>query len=397
MTTKRLTLDNFINFFLFFYIISLYLLTYREGLNNISNMLALLTIVSIWINIALTSKKLTFNDILLIQTIFILVCLFSAFVAINPNTVVIKVRTLFLILILMISIVNYIDSYVKITKLIKYFIYSGFLASLYVLLNADFSVAKRYGSDLGNQNAIGMIIAISSIFCFYIIISDKKIFYSVFLLVMIPCILLTGSRKALLFLLMNIIIILYFKNRNSIMNKLKFIFLALLIVCIFSYMVFNIPIFYEIIGDRMENLFSFIGGKTINEGSVYIRANMTMVGFELFKKRPFLGYGIDNYRFLYSETYSHNNFVELMVGIGLLGALIFYLTHIIVIRRLYKFSGVSEYSLLCYMFIAIIISYIVVSPSLVYYDSKHFSILLAIASTICTIKSGNGQGKLQIT
>ena len=44
-----------------------------------------------------------------------------------------------------------------------------------------------------------------------------------------------------------------------------------------------------------------------------------------------MGYGIDNYRPYFSkmpigwDIYSHNNFIELFVGTGILGVLIYYL------------------------------------------------------------------------
>ena len=39
---KKVSLNNFINSVLFIYILSIYLLTYREGLNIISNTIAFL-------------------------------------------------------------------------------------------------------------------------------------------------------------------------------------------------------------------------------------------------------------------------------------------------------------------------------------------------------------------
>ena len=380
---RRITIANFINLFMFLYVLSIYILTYRVGLNTISNALALILIVLVWVNVVLSRKSIVFNKILLTFLIFILICLCSTFFAISQNATIEKSKTLFLIFLVMITLVNYTDSYEKLKKFITYFIYSGLLTSIYILLTSDFSEVTRFGGELGNVNSIGLNIGLSSIFCFYIIISEKKYWYSTFFIVMIPCILLTGSRKALIFVIFNMILILYLQNRRSLKKILKFSIITILVLTFFYYMIFNIPFFYEIIGDRMENLLAFATGKGSNEGSINIRYNMTIIGLELFKSRPFTGYGIDNYRYLYAGTYSHNNFIELMVGTGIVGVIFYYLTQIILIKDLSRISRyISEYKIICYIFIAIAISYIILSPSIVYYYDKHINFVFAIGSSI---------------
>jgi len=385
---KKISLNGLINFILFLYILSLYLLTYREGLNNIGNAVAFLLITIIWLNFLLTKKRLVFNKFLLIYLLFIAICATSVFYALDQGIVITKVKTLILIFLTMLSLVNYINTFDKLRNVVIYFVYSGFIASIYIIINSDFYQITRFGSELGNVNAMGMIIGISAVFCLYLILTEKKYLYLPFLLIMIPTILLTGSRKALLFICMSVIIILFLRNRNSIKNKIKFIFATIIIVMISYFLVFNVPLFYEIIGARMENIVSFVSGEPVNERSLGTRFYMTKVGFEMFMDRPLTGYGIDNYRVLYGmlpegiETYAHNNYIELMVGTGIFGVLIYYLTHIIVLKDLFRASKRNMYKTLCFTFIAIIVSYIILAPTLVYYYGKHFSFLLAIASVV---------------
>lgn len=379
---RRIAIDSITNVLMFFYILSLYILTYREGLNTISNALALMLIVTIWIGIVLSTKKLVFTKLLFVQLLFVFICFVTAFYAIDQNTVIAKVRTLVLIYIVMLSIVNYIDSFDKANKILEYFVYSGVVSSIYILATSDFSQIIRFGGELGNQNAVGMNLSISSIFCFYIIVSKKKYWYTLFFVLMIPCILLTGSRKALIFILISIILISYLRNRNSLSKIVKFIAICICVLLVFYYLIFYIPLFYEIIGERIENMFSLFSGEGTNEGSINIRYNMAKVGLDLFANRPLAGYGIDNYRYLYAGTYSHNNFIELMVGTGILGVIIYYLTHIIVLKELLRARKCVSDKTLCYVIIVLIVSYIILSPSLVYYYDKNFNILLAVGSAI---------------
>lgn len=382
--------EKVINAIICIYIFSLYLFTYREGLNVISNAIALVLVFFIWMNFLIEKKKLIFNKLLYMQVLFILICTLSLFYAIDKDIALTKIKTLILIFIVMISLVNYIDTMGKIEKVIKYFIYSGVITSFYVLINSDFSQITRFGGELGNVNDIGMNIALSSTFCVYIILAQKKYSYTLFLLIMIPTILLTGSRKALIFILISVLLILFLRNKNSFKNIFQISIVIALIFAIAYYPIFKIPLFYQTIGVRVENLFSFLSGAGTNEASLNIRLYMTEFGLHVFKAKPLLGYGIDNYKVLYGlnsgmQTYAHNNYIELMVDIGILGVTTYYLTQIIVLRELFYASKEIKNKTICYAFTAIVVLYITLSSSLVYYDSKHFSILLAITNVISRI------------
>jgi len=191
------------------YVLSLYLFAYREGLVTISNAIAFIIVLMIWTNFLLTKRKLIFNKFLFLYLLFVVVCIISVFFALDPSITITKIKVLIFIFLVMISLVNYIDTFEKLRKFINYFIYSGFIASVYILLHSDLSFLTRYGSELGNVNAIGMIIGISAIFCFYMIVSERKYWYTFFLIIMIFTIFLTGSRKAVLFIFMNIMPVSY--------------------------------------------------------------------------------------------------------------------------------------------------------------------------------------------
>jgi len=352
-------------------------------------------------NVLLNRRKLIYNKLLFIFLIFIAICTISIFYALDQSISISKVKTLILIYIVMISLVNYIDDYDKLRKTIIYFVYSGLLASIYILVNSDLSQVTRFGRILGNVNAIGMIIGISATFCYYIILIEKKYLYLPFLTIMILTILLTGSRKSLLFIIMNVIIISYLRNRNGLKNKFKFAVIAIMILFITYYLLFNIPFFYQIIGIRVETMLDFVFGEGTNEGSINTRAYMIQVGIEFIKNKPLTGYGINNYRVLYSsvlggrDTYAHNNYIELMVDTGIFGVLIYYLIHVIMLKNLLKSSSLATNKTIYFVFAAIIISYMVLALSLVYYDSKHFSFVLTLASIITNIVIVDKSNKIE--
>lgn len=392
---KSVNFNNIIQFFLCIYIITLYIFTYIPGLNLISNALALFLIFLIWINFLFIRKRLFFNNFIILYGLFLFISIVSAFFAINIETSLEKVKTLVILNILVFSLINYIDSINKVKKLISYFIIAGFIASIYILLTSDFSQLTRYGADLGNVNAIGLLIGFSTIFCFYFLIEERKLWLLPILFLMFTVILLTGSRKAFMFILLCLTLVTLSKLKKGIASKVKTIIIASSIIMIALYLIFNIPLFYEIVGYRMNNLLLFINGETVNEGSVYIRANMIELGYSLFIDRPFTGYGIDNFRHLYGGafgTYSHNNFIELMVGTGIFGLVTFYLTHLVILKDLLVVSKGKNYKTLAYVFGSIIIAYIILSVGLIYYYDKQITIILGVSSILINLAS---QKKLQ--
>jgi len=394
ITMKRITMKQIINVLMFLYILSIYLFTYREGLHYISNAFALLLMAFIWIRFLLIGNGLVLNKFLLLYFLFLIISIASIFYAIDQSLAMTKVRTLVLLFLLMFSFINYIDTSEKLFKLMRYFVYSGFITSIYILLNADFSRITRFGEEIGNVNAVGLMLSISTVFGFYFIVEERKYLYIPIIAANSIVILLTGSRKSLVFIVMALIMVLISKRRESFKDRVKVIFGSIVIVLVSYYLIYNVPIFYQVIGRRMDNLLLFLFGEGTKEGSINNRVYMMQVGLSWFKERPFIGYGIDNYRLLFSGvaggryTYSHNNIIELLVGIGLIGTLFYYLTNVIVLIDLIRVSK-RDMRTLCYSFIAIIFSYMLMSIGLVYYYEKHINILLAVGSVIQrTAKTG---------
>ena len=387
---KNISLDKIINLILSMYILSLYLFTFREDLFIISNVLSLIFVALVFTRILMHGSKIKKNRYLLFHLLFIIVSLFSYFYAVKPHYVIGNVKTLVLIYIVIIAIVNFVDTPEKLNRVVKSFIVSGVISSIYILLISDLTHVTRFGSELGNVNDMGMIIGISSIFSLNEYIRSKKKVHILYSLPMLVVILLTGSRKAIIFVVTAILFIIYINNNNRLKGKIKFLILGTIILIATMYVVIKIPIFYEVIGKRLEGIFALITGKGKVDNSANTRLQMIEYGFKLFKTRPILGYGVNNYRVMYGitygvERYAHNNFTELIVNIGINGAFIYYLSNYIVFRDLYKYQKKHKNCGLIYPFMAIIITYFLLGISLVYYDSKHYSIILALASVIPSV------------
>lgn len=388
---EKITLKHIIDFLMFFYILSLYTFTFQLGWNVISNLIALVLIILIWLENLILRRKIVFNIFLFVYVLFIIICLISCLYAIDPIASINKVQTLVLNYILMFSLVNYINTFKKLEYFIKCFVYSGFIVSIYIIISGDFTVLERFGSNLGNVNEIGMIICVSTVFSLYKFLSTKKYWYILIILTNLTVIFLTGSRKALIFVVVSVLVLLVFQeNSNKIKNKFKYFIISIVVIILVFYIVYNVPIFYEILGKRMIYMLNFISGEGASDASMTERFYMLLLGWNWFKASPLLGYGIDSYKFLYNSvaggrlTYSHNNLIELLIGTGVVGTTLFYLANIIVLKDLFKAAKIFAKTA-CFTFITIIAGYILLSVGMVYYSDKHISIILAVGSVIYNI------------
>lgn len=392
---KNIRFDKLIDLALFLYIFSLYLFTYRAGLFVISNALSFVFVSLVALKVLILNKRIIMNKYLWIHLMFIFISLASYFYANNQEYVLEEVRTLALIYLVMIALVNYVDSQNKLKNVMNYFILSGTIASIYILFVSDFSQLSRLGGEIGNSNAVGMMIVISSVFGISRFITCKNKIILLELIPMITVVILTGSRKSFLFLLMSILLILYTNNKENLKGKLKFFALSIGMLFFAFYIITEVSIFREILGDRFKGLFAFVSGDGKIDSSILVRRHMIDFGLQLFKERPFWGYGLKNYRVLYGlthgvERYSHNNFVELLVNVGLTGTVVFYYSNYVIVKSLYQRVINRNNSAIIYSFIAVIIGYFILGTSLVYYYNKHISMVLAIASAIpnvCTVDS----------
>ena len=343
--------------------------------------------------ILLQKKKFIFinnNSFLFFYFLFIIICIISYFYSLEPAISVIKIRTLSLYFIFVATLLNYVDDYDKLRKLIKYFIHSGVIASFYILFdflyNYGFSHFYRLGGVFGNVNTMGIIIGISTIFSFYFVLYERMCIYIFPIVITLILVLLTGSRTAFIFVLINIFFLIYFKFRGNLKNKIKSIILIVLILLLFYYLIFNVPIFYSLLGNRIDSYFRFFIGEEINEKSILLRDYMIRFGFEKFKEKPIFGWGIGNYEELFKKDigyrgYAHNNYIELLVDVGIIGMVAYYLMYIFGLFKLKKLK-IGKYENFKYLFISLFLSILIIGYSSVYYYDKHFYILLAMASVL---------------
>ena len=229
-------------------------------------------------------------------------------------------------------------------KLLKYFIIFGLLMAVRGFLtfgSIEASERAEMAADGFNVNILGINCAIGLLCAFYFYkISDKnKIIYLLLTLLCGIVIILTGSKKALLIPLIALAIyrICHSTKRFIIISILGVVLGGLLL----WYLLMNVSFLYDNIGFRFEGLINGITGDGDVDASSKARLRFIEMGYEMIKENLSLGYGLGTFRYLNfimmgDDHYSHNNFIELSVGVGIVGLIIYYWIYIYCICNLIK-------------------------------------------------------------
>ena len=234
----------------------------------------------------------------------------------------------------------------------KYFAVSLFVNTLVVFL-AIFELFSK-GFDFRIQGTLGnagylSIYAVWGIFlCLYFFINQKKqyTFLSFFLsfLAFLNFFVLwkTQTRGTLIGLFVGIITVLglyLFTHLRKKFSKVKvYSFFVLGFVSLFFSVRLLFPIFAQIEFVKNNPTLSRLASISLNEQTVRSRFMIWEMSYEGFKERPILGYGQDNFIYVFAQKYnpemfdqeqwfdrSHNVFFDWLIAGGLLG-LISYLS-----------------------------------------------------------------------
>ena len=248
---------------------------------------------------------------------------------------------------------------------------------------------NRVGKLIGNENAIGLFFSTGILSSLVLFIKSKKIIVKT---LMVACILvlgcmmlLTGSRKSLAFAIVGIILIVCLGYRKANLGK-KFGAIVILIMALVGIYVSitTLPIF-STINERLDLLFEgFFGGNSSYETDA-VRKNMIAQGLEAFYQNPLFGHG-SGYSYALFGTYSHNNFVELLMNYGLVGFCLYYGFHLVLIIKLFKQAMKND--LYAVFFFTYVCMQLVLGIGWVNYYTRPTQVITALAfGYLVTIKS----------
>ena len=158
-------------------------------------------------------------------------------------------------------------------------------------------------------------------------------------------ILLTGSRKGLLMVILTLAVVRFAQERRKIFKNL---FILACSVVAFYILIMNVSVLYNIIGVRVENLMLILAGEGTAEASLDDRQKLVSLGMEHIRENPWVGYGYDCFKMIsgigpngkvkagVAGFYSHNNYIELLFGGGIIGLVLYYIPVLYLLIKLTK-------------------------------------------------------------
>lgn len=329
--------------------ISLYicLYTYLYVIDSmIANYFALLVFaVAYTDSIFIKKRGAHLNYSILFYLLFLFLAMLSFFWTVSEEMYLDALpRTLFF-MIMTVSVYNTFFWY-DIRKFFLWGIFAGGVLNLFIYFNLFpfpeqiFDGPTRFSGTLGNSNDMGVFISFS-IFATTLLINffEKNKFFKIILITYIPISLYllfqTGSRTSILlgFSFLILLFINYVKTTKGFLYISGFAFLFLLG---FNYLMKSDEFSeqFSFVSERFESAQETIEG-TGSESSTELRVYFIREGLNKWMNRPVFGHGNRSFSY-YFGTYAHNNYVEILVNLGVLGFVLFYLFFLFTMFSVFK-------------------------------------------------------------
>lgn len=311
---------------------------------------------------------------------FLLISLLSLIYSINKSDSFNMLKTLVILVIIMIYVESELNNLYSIEKMIMLYVIGVGITLIYVLITQDlnqFQLAIHGEAFTGrwNGNEIGMNAAMALIMILYLFPKEKnlflKMYYCVIVAVSLYLVYWMGSRKTIVFLILGLCGVILLKKPKKLIRNL------LLVCCLITVswnLLMEVPSLYQNVGWRLEALTSSITGKGKADSSTLLREKYIKVGIESFKESPVIGYGVASFSEINEHktnhhTYSHNNFIEIAVGLGVIGFISFYWIFVYLIIKYLKLFIHKRTSFFVNVLFILFVLYLATQVGLVTYDS----------------------------
>ena len=286
---------------------------------------------------------------------------------------------------------NIIGSLILVGRIVSAYGGIAKIIDLAIHTNSEF----RIGKLLTNENVIGLFLAGAVLASVATLLIKKrtilyKILVGICIVIFATMLLLTGSRKALLFAAVGPVFLLTLVYRKAeILKKIILWFMIIGAVIGLVYLLRTAPLFATIY-KRFELLLEAIFGESRYKPD-RVREYMVSAGIQDFLDIPLFGKGAGRSYALF-RTYSHNNFVELLMNYGVVGFLLYYIPYLALLVQLAKRSFLGD--IYAMYFLVYVVMQLVLGIGWVNYYDRICQLITAAAwgyLTGCIEKEGNVQ------
>jgi len=332
--------------------------------------LFLYMLLSMYILYMLLTKKykIYLNSFLICYFFFVLWSGFSLFWSVDINftfPLLIRILFLFLTLFVMYNIFkNFNNEFYLLYGVIVAAYFNFFIALGIINYTTPFTNNLRFTGTLARSNDVAIVMIITLVSAFILLNEERisKIWKKIALLsipLSLYVIFLTVSKKGVIF--GGLLTLLYFID--EIKNNFKKFLSIFIISSISIFFLFkdNIDIIVEKFNRllaRFSEFDSALNGYE-NFGSTAERLRFIKEGIEYLSNHPFHGYGLNTFIVMdSSHHYSHNNYIEILVGTGIIGFILYYCIYLMMFVKLFsikskrykKIRNILLFSLIVFLF-----------------------------------------------
>jgi O-antigen ligase len=221
-------------------------------------------------------------------------------------------------------------------RVVEYSVYFAVVCTfVYNLFSNEVPLDGRIGSTLVNANAYAQVLMFGVIFALrqWLVESAKRkggwklavpllVFVGLSLYGIVD---LTGSRKGIVMTLAaGLLVAVYWVWHQPMRRRL--LVTVLLVIVIAG---IGVGLYLSPQTERITEVSSFLKGENVADTGLAKRSGMLGDAVRLWQQRPFTGWGIDQFRNVSGwNTYSHDNYVELLADQGLVGCLLYLMVYV---------------------------------------------------------------------
>ena len=257
----------------------------------------------------------------------------------------------------------------------------GIVLCFYYGIRNILSFSVSINGDFGNQNMIGMVMAINIVVTIYMMLFERPRFVHIFAILSVLLLAESMSRTAMLGCLTGIVVLFgaKIKSEKSFIKKLEKILGILLVLVVFTFFLGETGVFDSLF-DRLRELALTLKGDS-GDSSSRLRIILIEEGFKQFLKTPFFGLGINNsfqvaMNAVGHNYYLHNNYIDMLVNGGLIGFLCYASLYVYPIVSFIKYRKYADNQF--YISLAILVSILIMDVGTVSYYAKETYFFLMI-------------------
>lgn len=325
--------------------------------------------------------------------VFSFLCFLSYFYSINASQSMIRIKSIPVLLMLFCAGINYFSREDNLQKFMVMYVGAALLSCVYLFLTEDIFSGEAVGWGISNTNIVGTRFAFAVVFTVYFLLQQIRWWKILMTAVLVMFLFLTASRSSAVIMTVSVVVLVITTFRQKKKSVIVALLVATALILLFLYLIFHVELLYNVIGVRLEGVFSLV---ETGEGDSSSEKRLTLMryGWQSFQEHPLFGQGINTFisetkQALGFKAYSHNNYLELLVGVGLVGTLSYYVMPATLLWNSFQLMGPERKSAtLGALVFSLLVGMFVSDFFTVNYYSKTMILMYMFAGSACIKYSG---------